>query len=312
MQLHAHVLRHFLRPELHLRYRVDALRRRIDIRRNFVFLGQEAGGSRLLCRCPYSGKGRQQQDGRHQPSPYLSTSRHRIPFGSTFVGTIYRITMAHEALPAPGPSKPAISSAARSTAPGGPSRLLTSSNPSRWLARALGSWRSLSVSPATFSGVKSSCTSSGTTAFSAIRLTIAKYGARTSGFVNVAVNGDTRYTTTMGTFSSAASTVAVPLDTIDASAAASALYVSPSTMRSVNPPGQPPLICSAFLGCAAATTNCAGFFPLIRAHVSCKTGRWCVNSPPRLPGKIVTRVRAASSPCASQNCLRSFVACTAP
>src|SRR5271165_3316814 len=184
-----------------------------------------------------------------------------------------RITAAQEALPAPLSNNPAIASAARSTAPGGPSLLRTSANPVLMVARALGSCNSLNTSPATFSGVKSFCTSSGTTFFSAIRFTIAKNGVRTNGFASAAVSGDTRYTTTIGASSSAASTVAVPLETMAASAAAKALYVSPSTTHTFNPAGQPAFSISTSFGCAAATTNCAGILASIRAQASCSTGK---------------------------------------
>src|SRR5882672_2565675 len=131
------------------------------------------------------------------------------------------------ALLSPVRKRAAIASAARSTAPGGPSRSRTSARPlhnsSTCLLEASDDDSSFAASSVTRCGVKSSWINSGTTARPAIRFTMLKYLVLTNGFASLAVNGDKRYTTIIGFPSNAVSMVAVPLETIARSAAATAL-----------------------------------------------------------------------------------------
>src|SRR5260370_38614757 len=124
----------------------------------------------------------------------------------------------HLALPCAAFNSFAISSAALSTAPGGPSSRPPSSNP-----RLISSTRLLpssepesnfSASAATRCGVKSYWINSGTTARPAIKFTMLKNLDLTSGLASRAVSGESRQTTFMGLPSQAVSTVAVPLETI--------------------------------------------------------------------------------------------------
>src|SRR5882672_9815049 len=158
MKFHAHDARYFGSPEINFGDAGQRLRRGIKRGRDIVMLSEKRQLRRVL---PQSGDGQQERARQQQCEQQRRWARRCAEKGHRFDFlwelprvSLYRIAAGHEALPDVLASNAAMASAARSTAPAGPSLRRTPANSRRMEAEAAGSRSRRNTWAATLSAVK--------------------------------------------------------------------------------------------------------------------------------------------------------------